>query len=59
MKEETIGNRKVEFYSVEVNQEISFVATFLYQDVLHIVETNLPLDKLQEIIKEAKGTYEK
>lgn len=57
-KELSIEDKTVSIYSVKTDDGEVYMATFIYEDILYTLESNLSIEDIITIIKEAKKTNE-
>ena len=50
----TVGDKRVSVFRVKADDQEVYTATFVYKDILYVVESDFSLEKIITIIKEAK-----
>lgn len=55
----TVGDKRVSVYRVKADGKEVYTITFVYKDILYVLESDLSLEKMVTIIKEAKEVNEK
>lgn len=53
-----VGDKRVSVYNVKADDKEVYTMTFVYKDILYVLESDLPLEKIVSIIKEAKEVNE-
>ena len=54
----TVGDKRVSVYNVKADDKEVYTITFVYKDILYVLESDLSLEKIVTIIKEAKEVNE-
>ncbi len=54
----TVGDKRVSVYNVKADDKEIYMITFVYKDILYVLESDLSLEKIVTIIKEAKEVNE-
>ena len=54
----TVGDKRVSVYNVKADDKEVYTITFVYKDILYVLESDLSLERIVTIIKEAKEVNE-